>query len=124
WRRAGSGLAAAPGPDQTRPAHRRGLLVPSRHRPQRLSADGGHGPRQAGPCRHPGHGRRCAAGSRGDPQRALRAECAVPRDTITGRRHHAPISQRGAYRGRYKHKRRTWQGDLQARSAHDSRGKS
>ena len=77
-RRTRPGLAAAAGPDQARPADRRRLQLPGRHRAQRLPADGGHGARPDGARGHSRHRRRRAAGRGRDPERAVRAERAVP----------------------------------------------
>ena len=70
----GPGWLLEQGLDQARPADRRRLQLPGRHRAQRLPADGGHGARQDGARRHPDDRRRRAAGRGRDPQRALRAE--------------------------------------------------
>ncbi len=64
--------------DQARPDDRGRLQLRSGHRAQRLPADGSDGARQDGARRHPAHRRRRAAGRGADPERAVRAERAVP----------------------------------------------
>ena len=74
----GPGWLLQEGPDQARPDDRRRLQLRGGHRAQRLPADGSDGARQDGARRHPRHRRRRAAGRRADPERAVRAEHALP----------------------------------------------
>ena len=117
-------LAAAARPDETRPADRRRLQLPGRHRAQRLPAARGHRARQDGARGHPRHRRRCAAGRGRDPERALRAERPVPAGALERRRHHPPVPERRPHRGRHQHQRGPGQGRAQARPPHDPRGGS